>query len=114
MSEPLFHCEGRPVFKGDKLHVAPRFQSKAGSIVTAEFKAYGVLDGEEVTVRTDNGAVPTVPVSALSWKPHPDVTDRQRIQDLTGMWPRNISDRDLRMFRLGRDAAHQATKEPSK
>lgn len=96
---PLFYCDDRPVYEGDRLHVSPGYQWKAGAIVIAEFKA----NGDEVTMRSLNGAVPTVPIAELSWRAHPDVTDRERISNMTGAMVREISNRDLRMFRLGRD-----------
>lgn len=66
----LFILEGRAVYRGDQLFVSPEFYRNAGTIVTAEFAK---SDGcEWVTVRSVNGAVPQIPMSALSWTEHAD------------------------------------------
>lgn len=31
-------------------------------------------------LRTDNGAVPTVPITALSWGPHPETVAREELR----------------------------------
>jgi hypothetical protein len=94
--EVLFQLDdGSSVYRGDVLHVAPRYMQQAGSRVTAEKPAYG----DVVTVRSDNGAVPMLPVSALSREPHPDVTDATEIASLLGGYPHQVSGRDLRLYR---------------
>ena len=63
-SKLLFYVEGRPVFKGNVL-----FHSdieRTGGRVTAEFDGDEASDGY-VTVRSDNGAVPTVRIKSLTW-----------------------------------------------
>lgn len=68
----LFECEGKPVFAGDRLHVAPSYHRCAGAVV----KAYRAPSSGMAFFRSDNGAVPTMPISAVSWSPHPDVVDK--------------------------------------
>lgn len=98
--EALFHLEdGSPVYRGEVLHVAPEYFNRAGATVHAEFSAEG---GDSVTVRTiPEGAVPTIPISALSREPHPDTTDREHLAQALGTALHSITDRDLRMFRAG-------------
>jgi len=62
MSEVLFELRGEPVRRGDLLYLSPEYYRRAGAIVTAEFAP----EGDMVTVRSANGAVPSVPVSSLS------------------------------------------------
>jgi hypothetical protein len=76
MSKILFEVEGKPVRRGDKLHTHPSMFWSAGAIVTAEFEA----EGDTVTVRSDNGAVPTVMISKLSWGPHADTVALAELQ----------------------------------
>ena len=64
MSQPLFIVEGRPVFKGNVLFHPDR--DRTGGRVTAEFDGGGASEGD-VTVRSDNGAVPTVRIGSLTW-----------------------------------------------
>jgi hypothetical protein len=101
--EPLFHLkDGSPVHRGDLLHVAPDYLNNAGATCTAEFPGGGC---DAVTVRSANGAVPTVPIWALSRNPHPDTVDRQRLANARGVSTSQISRRDLEMFRAGLAAA---------
>jgi inhibitor of KinA sporulation pathway (predicted exonuclease) len=67
-NEPLFHLlDGSPVHRDDELYVAHEYVFRAGARCRAEFKA----DGDFVTVRSvPSGAVPSVPLSALSRTPH--------------------------------------------
>lgn len=97
--EALFHLvDGSPVYRGDVLHVAPRYAHRAGATCKAEFPGCG----EQVTVRSiPAGAVPTVPVAALSRKPHPDTTDSFLLAELLGVHVCDIKLRDLRAFRAG-------------
>lgn len=68
MSELVFEFEvgGKLVRPGQMMYVAPEYHAAAG--VKGKVERY---HGDSVVLRTDNGAVPTVPVSALSWEPHP-------------------------------------------
>lgn len=98
-AEPLFHLyDGSPVHLGERLHIAPDYLNQAGATCTAEFRSDGC---DTVTVRSEGGAVPTVPIWALSREPHPDTADRQRLADALGVYPSEISRRDLKMFRAG-------------
>lgn len=108
MAEALFMLEGRPVHKGDLLHVHPSFHARAGVRVTAEFAAAG---GEAVC-RSDNGAVPCVPIDALSWMAFPDEADREIIAKAAGLTGPFVTTRDLRMFRLGRATTQPAPGAP--
>lgn len=70
-----FRLEGRTVRPGQELHVHPLHWAKAGPSGKAE-----IFHGDAVTLRTDNGAVPTVPLSALSWKPHPQTVALEELR----------------------------------
>lgn len=75
--QSLYEVEGRPVFCGDVLHCPPRLFSRAGPSV----KAYRADNGAgEATVRSDNGAVPTVRICDLSWAPHPETIALQELE----------------------------------
>lgn len=69
MSELQFEFEhqGRTVRPGQVLHVHPSAWRQAGQSAKVE-RYYG----HSVMLRTDNGAVPTVDLSLLSWEPHPE------------------------------------------
>lgn len=97
-SKVLFVCEDRPVRRGDRLHVAPAYHSRAGAAITAEREA---ADGFALC-RSLNGAVPTLPIAALSWQPHPETQDREQIAKQRPYT--RITDRDVHVWRLGRDA----------
>lgn len=62
-----FEHEGRIVRPGQVMHVAPSYHWCAGDQGAVER-----FHGDSVTLRSSNGAVPTVPLSALSWEPHPE------------------------------------------
>jgi len=57
----LFKVDGRPVYYGNILFHPNQW--KTGGRVTAEYKA----EGDFVTVRSNNGAVPIVRVDELCW-----------------------------------------------
>jgi hypothetical protein len=61
-----FEHEGRVVRPGQGMYVNPGYLSQAG--LRAKVERYY---GDSVMLRADNGAVPTVPVSALSWAEFP-------------------------------------------
>lgn len=103
--EPLFHLvDGSPVYRGEVLHVAPGYLHRAGATCKAEFPA----KGDQVCVRSiPTGAVPTIPLAALSREPHPDTTDRAALAKILGQPARNITGRDLDVFRAGQLHARQ-------
>lgn len=78
MSEMKFEFEhqGRTVRPGQRMHVAPAYWQKAGPIGTVER-----YFGDSVVLRADNGAVPTVPLEALSWDPHPETVALEELRD---------------------------------
>jgi hypothetical protein len=63
-NEPYFYLDGRPVFKGQVLYIKPKWHQEVGESVTIEYKPN---QDNQITVRCDNGAVPTIPIIALSW-----------------------------------------------
>lgn len=65
MSEVLFEVQGKPVRAGDQLWVHPSREARAGTRV----KAFRVAVKGEALMRSENGAVPTVPIDCLSWSP---------------------------------------------
>lgn len=65
MSEVLFEVQGKPVRAGDQLWVHPSREARAGTRV----KAFRVAVNGEAFMRSENGAVPTVPIDCLSWSP---------------------------------------------
>lgn len=94
-NEPLFYLEDQsPVYRGDTLHVDPRYISRAGDEVTAEWRAEGYL----VIVRSRNGAVPTLPVSALTRTPHPRTVTMRKIAEAMGILFQNVTERDIRVW----------------
>jgi len=61
-----FEHEGKTVYPGQLMHIHPEYQYHAGAIAKVE-RYYG----DSVMLRTVNGAVPTVPIWAISWHKHP-------------------------------------------
>lgn len=61
-----FPVDGRMVRPGQVMHIAPSHHQLAGASGKVE-RFYG----DTVMLRSDNGAVPTVPVDALSWDAQP-------------------------------------------
>lgn len=72
-----FEVEGRAVHPGDLMYVNPLYYWKAGTRGKVE-KFYG----DSVLLRSPNGAVPTVPVTALSWSPFPEGIARDELERL--------------------------------
>lgn len=92
----LFELEGKPVHPGDRLYVDPGYVNQGGT----EVEAYGeASNGHAVFRAVPSGAVPTLPISAVSWTPHPDGLDidAMRRQGIT-----RPSFRDITVWRLGR------------
>lgn len=71
-----FKHQGRTVRPGQRMHVSPAYWQKAGPVGKVE-RYYG----DSVTLRTDNGAVPTVPLEALSWDPHPETVAMEDLRE---------------------------------
>lgn len=103
----LFTLDGREVHCGDLLHVAPDYQSKAGATVEAYREA---LDGFAVFRSVTNGAVPTMPLSAVSWEPNPDTID---LETMRKQGIRRPSVKDLEIWRLGRYHAQSIQQQDS-
>ena len=99
---PLYTVEGRPVHVDDLLHCPPALFSRAGPVVLAYMPDFGT--GEAV-MRCLNGAVPTVRISDLSWKPHPETLAMEQME-AAGI--KNPSRRDVLIWVTAR-----ATKEAS-
>lgn len=99
--EVLFELDGRPVHRGDRLCVAPSYQNLGGSVVEAYRAA---IDGHAIFRAVPTGAVPTLPVSAVSWAPHPDTVD---LEVMRRQGIRRPSVASLNVWRLGRAAASQ-------
>lgn len=70
-----FEHEGKTVKPGQLMHVAPAYHWRAGAVGRVER-----YFGDSVLLRSDNGAVPTVPLSALSWDPHPETVAREELR----------------------------------
>ena len=64
-----FDVDGRLVRPGQIMYIHPNYFRQAGTVAKVE-RYYG----DSVMLRSSNGAVPHVPVSALSWYPHPTTT----------------------------------------
>ena len=64
-----FRHKGRFVTPGQLMHVAPEFWWRAGR--SGRVERYRE---DRVVLRSENGAVPTVPLHALLWEPHPKTT----------------------------------------
>lgn len=77
MSEQVFEFQhqGRTVRPGQVLHVAPALWWRAGPCGRVE-RYYG----DSVMLRSDNGAVPTVPLHCLSWEPHPETVAMEELR----------------------------------
>ena len=77
MSERVFEFQhqGRIVRPGQVLHVAPALWRRAGPWGKVE-RYYG----DTVMLRSDNGAVPTVPLDCLSWEPHPETVAMEELR----------------------------------
>lgn len=102
----LFDLEdGTPVYHGDTLYPHPRYFKKAGKFVTAEFKA----DGDEVTVRSQNGAVPTLPINMLFIHPSPEGEVYSNLEKAlkTDVW--NIGKRDIAAYQAGVSSTEKQT-----
>lgn len=109
MRKPLFFLtDNSPVFRGEKLHVHPSYWRKAGAVVTAEFEC-GTREAGAVVVRSDNGAVPDVPLAALTRLPHPDAADSMKISLLLDCDVHEVSRRDLKLWRASRQEAPAAS-----
>lgn len=91
--------DGSPVYRGDKLHVHREYWRQAGPVVTAEF-ADGRGPGE-VIVRSDNGAVPSVPIAALTREEHPHTAMSVFLADKLGCKAHEVTRRDLFVYQLG-------------
>lgn len=89
-----FQHEGRDVRPGQLMHVAPGYWSQAGATAKVE-RWYG----DSVMLRTDNGAVPTVPLCALSWNPHPETVALEEMRRAGFVRPNT---RDLHVWMLAR------------
>lgn len=96
---PLFTLEGRDVYEGDELHVDPAFHRQAG----ARVEAYRAADGSDVVrCRSASGAVPLVPLHALSWQPFPETVVRE---SLVRGGLRSPSAGHLQAYEIGRKEA---------
>lgn len=105
----LFLCEGRPVYAGDRLHVAPRCHVRAGAQVLAYREA---VDGVAVCRSIPSNAVPAIQIADLSWNPFQETLDREYIaKQMPGGSRNKITERDLMMWRLG-VAARVSLPEP--
>lgn len=95
--KPLFEVQGKPVYKDDILYHPDVYRT--GGKVRAEFPS----GDDYVTVRSvPSGAVPTVKISELSWTIPLDVLDTLVLEKQ--LPARRISEHDLRVWRLGREA----------
>lgn len=95
-----FEVEGRIVRPGQIMYVHPHYHWSAGDKGKVE-RYYG----DKVMLRHVSGAVPTVPVMALSWEPHPMTTAMQEMED-AGV--RRPTPRDVRIWLLSRETAAKA------
>ena len=91
-----FDLGGRLVKPGQILHVSPSYHMQAGA--SAKVERY---HGDTVTLRTDNGAVPTVPITALSWEPQPETVAKEELQQAGFFRPTN---RDVAVWIAARKA----------
>ena len=94
-----FELEGRTVRPGQVLHVAPTLWWRAGPSGKVER-----LRGDSVVLRSDNGAVPTVPIDCLSWEPHPETLAREELREAGFVRP---TDRDVDVWLTARRARAQ-------
>lgn len=95
-----FEVEGRIVRPGQIMHLHPHYHWSAGD--KGKVERY---DGDKVTLRHVSGAVPVVPVTALSWEPHPETVAMQEMED-AGV--RRPTPRDVRIWLLARKTAKAA------
>lgn len=102
-AEVLFELDGNAVHHGDRLHVAPGYHERAGADVEAYCESSG---GFAIFRAVPSGAVPTLPISAVSWAPHPDTVDLKAMR-LQGIQRLNVN--DLNVWRLGRSFALKST-----
>lgn len=92
-----FELEGRKVKPGQVLHVAPGYHWQAGASAKVE-RYYG----DTVMLRAKNGAVPTVPITALSWTPFPATVAMEELRQAGFLRP---SSRDVAVWIAARKAA---------
>lgn len=103
MAEWEFELEGMTVRPGQMLHVAPDYHQRAGAAGRAER-----YDGAgAVMLRSDNGAVPWVPVHALSWQPHPETVAMEEMRRVGIERPGR---RDVGLWLLARSYGVEGTK----
>lgn len=99
----LFTLEGRNVYEGDELHVDPVFHREAG----ARVEAYRAADGSGVArCRSASGAMPLVPLHALSWHPFPETVVRE---SLVRGGLRSPSAGHLQAYEIGRKEAAESS-----
>ncbi|MEY2875851.1 MAG: hypothetical protein RLZZ373_3222 [Pseudomonadota bacterium] len=91
-----FEHEGRTVTPGAVLYVHSDYHWLAGPRGRVER-----YHGDQVTLRTCNGAVPVLPLSALSWAPHPETL---AMEEMAAAGVANPSRRDVAVWMLGRGA----------
>lgn len=89
--------DGTAVFRGDTLYVHPSFIKRAGLTVTAEFKP----EGGTVVTRSENGAVPQLPVNLLSKTPYPNMEIKSLISKFLNIDIWDVSERDVSIYKLG-------------
>ena len=94
-----FEHEGRIVKPGQRMYVSPAYHWKAGESGRVE-RYYG----DSVMLRHDNGAVPTVPLSALSWGPHPTTVAMEELKKAGFSRPSN---RDIAIWVAARKTSNQ-------
>lgn len=91
-----FEHEGRIVRPGQMMHIHPSHHRAAGATAIVERH-----HGNSVTLRTDNGAVPQVPLAALSWVPHSETV---AMEELTRAGFPRPSKRDIAIWIAAREA----------
>ena len=91
-----FELDGKKVLPGQELHVAPEYHSRAGASGKVERH-----HGDSVTLRHKSGAVPTVPITALSWTPFPETIAREELTQAGFIRPSN---RDVAVWIAARKA----------
>lgn len=90
-------ADGTAVFRGDTLYVHPSFIKRAGMTVTAEFKP----EGGTVVTRSENGAVPQLPINLLSKIPFPNMEIKNSISKSLDIDIWDVSERDVSIYKLG-------------
>lgn len=93
--------DGTAVFRGDTLYVHPSFIKRAGLTVTAEFKP----EGGTVVTRSENGAVPQLPVNLLSKTPYPNMEIKSLISKSLNIDIWEVTERDVSIYKLGKRLA---------